>query len=121
MNNTRTASASRRRGAPATKELLEQYGCGPISFTGTGDALYERHLMFDNVVKQTGAPISYDFRENYSGKASGVSTATNWGTPIRTGAQLQLYATGAQLGLSNPTPKDNWPDNLRKDGNTHQF
>ena len=31
-------------------ELLEQYGCGPIQFTGTGDALYERHLMFDNVV-----------------------------------------------------------------------
>jgi starch phosphorylase len=32
------------------KQLLEQYGCGPIQFTGTGDALYERHLMFDNVV-----------------------------------------------------------------------
>jgi starch phosphorylase len=31
-------------------ELLEQYGCGPIQFTGTGDALYERHLMFDNIV-----------------------------------------------------------------------
>jgi starch phosphorylase len=32
------------------EKLLEQYGCGPIQFTGTGDALYERHLMFDNVV-----------------------------------------------------------------------
>jgi starch phosphorylase len=32
------------------KKLLEQYECGPIHFTGTGDALYERHLMFDNVV-----------------------------------------------------------------------
>ena len=32
------------------ERLLEQYGCGPIQFTGTGDALYERHLMFDNVV-----------------------------------------------------------------------
>ena len=31
-------------------ELLEQYGCGPIQFTGTNDALYERHLLFDNVV-----------------------------------------------------------------------
>ena len=31
-------------------ELLEQYGCGPIQFTGTSDALYERHLLFDNVV-----------------------------------------------------------------------
>ncbi len=35
---------------PETKQLLERYGCGPIQFTGTGDALYERHLMFDNVV-----------------------------------------------------------------------
>ena len=31
-------------------ELLEQYGCGPIQFTGTNDALYERHLLFDSVV-----------------------------------------------------------------------
>lgn len=31
-------------------ELLEQYGCGPIQFTGTKDALYERHLIFDHVL-----------------------------------------------------------------------
>ena len=29
---------------------LERYGCGPIQFTGTNDALYERHLLFDNVI-----------------------------------------------------------------------
>ena len=33
------------------KKLLEQYGCGPIQFTGTNDALYERHLVFDNVME----------------------------------------------------------------------
>ena len=32
------------------KELLHQYGVGPIQFSGHGDALYERHLTFDNVV-----------------------------------------------------------------------
>ena len=32
------------------KELLHQYGVGPIQFSGSGDALYERHLTFDNVV-----------------------------------------------------------------------
>ncbi|HEY6085113.1 MAG TPA: glycogen/starch/alpha-glucan phosphorylase [Nitrospira sp.] len=32
------------------KELLHQYGVGPIQFSGTQDALYERHLTFDNVV-----------------------------------------------------------------------
>src|SRR5262245_64303297 len=31
-------------------KLLHQYGCGPIQFVGTDDALYERHLIFDNVV-----------------------------------------------------------------------
>src|SRR2546423_270564 len=27
-----------------------QYGCGPIEFAGTDNALYERHLVFDNIV-----------------------------------------------------------------------
>jgi len=31
-------------------KLLQQYGCGPIQFAGTDNALYERHLVFDNVV-----------------------------------------------------------------------
>src|ERR1700726_4950270 len=31
-------------------KLREQYGCGPFEFTGTDNALYERHLLFDNVV-----------------------------------------------------------------------
>jgi glycogen phosphorylase len=30
--------------------LIARYGCGPVKFTGTGEALYERHLFFDNVV-----------------------------------------------------------------------
>ncbi len=34
-------------------KLLEQYGCGPVQFTGTNDALYERHLTFDNVRAET--------------------------------------------------------------------
>jgi len=31
-------------------QLLEQYGCGPIPFVGTENALYERHLVFDRVI-----------------------------------------------------------------------
>src|SRR5213593_2943273 len=31
-------------------KLRSQYGCGPIEFAGTDNALYERHLVFDNVV-----------------------------------------------------------------------
>ncbi|MGE0824355.1 MAG: glycogen/starch/alpha-glucan phosphorylase [Candidatus Binatia bacterium] len=30
--------------------LIRQYGCGPVQFTGTDEALYERHLLFDNVI-----------------------------------------------------------------------
>jgi len=36
-------------------KLIEQYGCGPVQFTGTPDALYERHLLFDNVQQLTAA------------------------------------------------------------------
>ena len=31
-------------------ELLDQYGCGPVQFAGSGNAFYERHLLFDNVI-----------------------------------------------------------------------
>jgi len=30
--------------------LLRQYGCGPIPFVGTEDAVYERHLIFDRAI-----------------------------------------------------------------------
>src|SRR5689334_1446397 len=30
--------------------LLEQYGCGPVQFSGSGNASYERHLMCDNII-----------------------------------------------------------------------
>jgi glycogen phosphorylase len=40
---------------PTASELLEQYGCGPIHFSGRGDALYERHLLFDDVIDPTFA------------------------------------------------------------------
>jgi starch phosphorylase len=36
-------------------DLLEQYGCGPIQFSGSQDALYERHLLFDEVIDQGAA------------------------------------------------------------------
>ena len=31
-------------------KLLQQYGCGPVQFSGTDSSLYERHLVFDNVM-----------------------------------------------------------------------
>jgi starch phosphorylase len=37
------------------QEILKQYGCGPIRFSGDHDALYERHLLFDNVIESGSA------------------------------------------------------------------
>ena len=36
-------------------KLIQQYGCGPIPFTGTNNAFYERHLVFDNVIELMAA------------------------------------------------------------------
>jgi glycogen phosphorylase len=45
--------------------LLAQYGCGPIRFSGTDDALYERHLLFDDIV----APSAAGPREQFEAAA----------------------------------------------------
>jgi glycogen phosphorylase len=37
-------------GSQEISKLLGQYGCGPVQFAGTGNAIYERHLLFDNVI-----------------------------------------------------------------------
>jgi starch phosphorylase len=31
-------------------KLMQQYGCGPISFSGNENALFERHLLFDKAI-----------------------------------------------------------------------
>ena len=44
------ASAKSHVSEPApSRALLRQYGCGPIEFSGSDVALYDRHLLFDNV------------------------------------------------------------------------
>jgi starch phosphorylase len=42
-------------GSDEMSKLLQQYGCGPIRFTGTDNAFYERHLVFDNVIELMAA------------------------------------------------------------------
>jgi starch phosphorylase len=48
--------------------LTERYGCGPVKFTGTDDALYERHLLFDAVV----SPAAAGPRERFEALARSV-------------------------------------------------
>jgi starch phosphorylase len=42
-------------GSLAISKLLEQYGCGPVHLAGADDGLYERHLLFDNVIDPAAA------------------------------------------------------------------
>ncbi|HXY11814.1 MAG TPA: glycogen/starch/alpha-glucan phosphorylase, partial [Terriglobales bacterium] len=51
----------------AVARLIEQYGCGPVQFSGT-DGLYERHLLFDNAVALAAA----DARMRYEAIAHSV-------------------------------------------------
>jgi starch phosphorylase len=57
---------------PKTREDLskriERYGCGPVEFTGSEDALYERHLVFDDVIAVSDAGP----RERYEAFARSV-------------------------------------------------
>src|SRR5262245_49148940 len=55
MRTKQTTAASDSTGSDGLAKLRERYGCGPVSLTGAANALYERHLLFDNVVKPTAA------------------------------------------------------------------
>ena len=57
-----------------TAKLLKQYGCGPIEFSGTDNALFERHLLFDNVVKAAAAGD----RERFEAAARSVRDVLSW-------------------------------------------
>jgi starch phosphorylase len=48
--------------------LLEQYGCGPIRFSGHQDALYDRHLLFDDAID----PVDAGARERFEAAARSV-------------------------------------------------
>ena len=68
MNEEMRADATPSAGPHDRSDLLKQYGCGPIQFSGTDDGLYERHLLFDDIV----APASAGPHERYRAVARSV-------------------------------------------------
>src|SRR5271157_5414641 len=50
-----TKAAAKRQAVPDTEKLVAKYGCGPVHFSGTDEALYERHLLFDSGVDLAAA------------------------------------------------------------------
>jgi starch phosphorylase len=65
-NESTTPRAATTPDALAT--LRRQYSCGPVELTGSANALYERHLLFDNVVD----PTATEARERYEALARSV-------------------------------------------------
>jgi starch phosphorylase len=63
-----TVPTKPRQTADDSSLLFEQYGCGPVEFTGSDNALYERHLLFDHVV---GVPDA-DARDRFEAFARSV-------------------------------------------------
>jgi starch phosphorylase len=55
MPTRKTAARPASAGSDGVAKLLQQYGCGPVEFTGSGNALYERHLTFDQVAPLAAA------------------------------------------------------------------
>jgi starch phosphorylase len=68
MSTHRKPGPAKTASAPGAEKLLEQYGCGPIRFAGTDNGLYERHLLFDNVVALSAASA----RERFEAVARSV-------------------------------------------------
>ena len=51
-----------------TEQLLNRFNCGPVTFAGSDNALYERHLTFDRVV-----PLEYAMpRDKFEAAARAV-------------------------------------------------
>jgi starch phosphorylase len=82
MSELKGALASQSRGSEAEPDLLTQYGCGPIRLSGDHDALYERHLLFDDVVD----PLAAGARERFEAAARSVRDVLSqrWVQAVRT-------------------------------------
>src|SRR5216117_3740776 len=68
MSEKGTAAPRAVSASEAMAALRRQYGCGPVDLTGNSDALYERHLLFDNVAD----PAAAGARERYEAFARSV-------------------------------------------------
>jgi len=68
MSEKETAAPRAVSASETMAALRRQYGCGPVDLTGTAHALYERHLLFDNVAD----PAVAGARERYEALARSV-------------------------------------------------
>jgi starch phosphorylase len=62
------ATSLKSTGASNVSKLITQYGCGPVRFAGVEEALYDRHLLFDNVLDAS----QVNLRERFEAVARSV-------------------------------------------------
>src|SRR5262245_29455451 len=65
MNSDTKAAHAKTSASREISRLLERYGCGLTQFAGIRNALYDRHLLYDNIV----APGAVGPRERYEAVA----------------------------------------------------
>src|SRR6266516_2742944 len=70
-------------------KLRTQYGCGPIEFAGTDNALYERHLVFDNVVDLAAVGPRERFEAMARSVLAGSRNSRTTGFAVRTRGRLR--------------------------------
>ena len=68
MSEAKRVGTPRTLTAEAALDLLDQYGCGKIQFSGHNDALYDRHLLFDDIID----PVAAGARERFDAAARSV-------------------------------------------------
>ncbi|HVX15265.1 MAG TPA: glycogen/starch/alpha-glucan phosphorylase [Pirellulales bacterium] len=68
MSQTITTATAKSTRADGADHPLRQFGCGLVDLAGKDHALYERHLLFDNVV----APENVGSRERFEALAHSV-------------------------------------------------
>src|SRR6202167_5367340 len=68
MDNIHEDRDAPEHDAPSAEKGLEDYGLGSTAFAGSPNALYERHLKFDNVVELE----SSDARERYEAASRAI-------------------------------------------------
>jgi starch phosphorylase len=55
MKAEKESATQTRKISDELAKLRARYGCGPVDLTGTDNALYERHLVFDHVIEPAAA------------------------------------------------------------------
>jgi len=91
-------ATAKRQALPDPARLLKtQYGCGPVQFAGTSDALYERHLLFDSGLD----PAEATARDRFEALARSVrdSLSTMKRSPPRFGDSCAIEVGSWPLSL----------------------